>query len=359
MSQGILAILRDLKLDCLSSEAFNLDYERFSEPRDAEEHVVDEPFESPKLATGVRHLSEVPSDIPSILRFFLDGSRRTYKVADVIVNGRFFYPIVAGQVGVAVVERDPDGRIKPLRQFCSMRNVLAFPDKINKDDLLAIQATLAAKNSTKFDVLDYTVKDDRDLTDLAVAKIMSEMHTEEVRVVQQMVAQDRLWDDAMLVVDGPLRFKKRFELPQFRNVVGVSKSFRPTFTVGKGLRKESVGNIVKYLKFGSRTSVFRSEDDGKILGVWYLRIRPPEKMLNPLQGVLKLERYAIEPEEQQYGLDADRIDTISMHLLRDRNVTPFKADPRWAGHLYPVYMAETFLKRSFLGDAHFLALFRN
>jgi len=82
-------------------------------------------------------------------------------------------------------------------------------------------------------------------------------------------------------------------------------------------------------------------------------------MSNPLQGVIKVERYAIDAAEIDQGLDGGRIDVISQHLMRERNVTPFQADLRWAAHLYPVFAAETFLKTSFRSDAHFMALFSN
>jgi hypothetical protein len=355
---GILSIVKGLNIECLSSEAFNLDYERFAEYRDAEEHPAQEPFETPPLTDGRRRLSPVPPDIPPILTYFLDGSRRTYKVADIIIDGRYFYPLVAGQIGVAVVSRDIKGQIKPHRGLCRIRNVLAFPDKVSLDDLADIQQSLRADGRLPVEVLRYEIKQDRDYTDLAVAKIMSEMHAEEVRVVQQMVAENLLWNEAMLVVDGPLRFKKHFEVAQFRNVIGVSKTFRPTFTVGRGRRKESVGTVVSALGFGERTNVFKMVDDQRVLGMWYLRIRPPQQMSNPLQGVIKVERYAVEQAERDDGLDGVRVDVISQHLLRERNVTPFKADPRWAGHLYPVYLAESFLKTSFRSDGHFMALFQ-
>ena len=39
------------------------------------------------------------------IKFFMDGSRRTYKIADLQIGSQVF-PIIAGQVGVAVCRRD-------------------------------------------------------------------------------------------------------------------------------------------------------------------------------------------------------------------------------------------------------------
>ena len=40
-----------------------------------------------------------------IFKYFLDGSRRTYKIDDIAYGGRL-YPVIAGQIGVAVCERE-------------------------------------------------------------------------------------------------------------------------------------------------------------------------------------------------------------------------------------------------------------
>lgn len=56
---------------------------------------------------GYKDLTEKAKRIfeyPPMFKFFLDGSRRTYKVDDVAYNNRI-YPIVAGQIGVGCCER--------------------------------------------------------------------------------------------------------------------------------------------------------------------------------------------------------------------------------------------------------------
>lgn len=342
--------------ECLPCERINLDIERFREYRDSYEHPAETLFEFPALKIGKKRV-EVHSKVPSILRFFLDGSRRTYKVADLILGGRYL-PLIAGQVGVAVLERSGDGEaIKPLRDFCRFKNVLAFPDLVAPDDLAYLQEQVNRRGRLKFELLSYTVKKDRELVDLGIAKIMSEMHDLEISAVQEMAERCLLTNTGLLVIDGPLRFKKKFEITQFRNVIGLSKSFRPSFAVGKGRRKIDVGALTSGMAFGERTSVFKTVDERKTIGMWYLRLRPCNMMSNPLQGVVKMECYAITPEEQENGLETDRIDIISSHVLRERNVTPYQADWRWASHIYPVYLAETYVKSSFISDTQFQALF--
>jgi len=98
------------------------------------------------------------------------------------------------------------------------------------------------------------------------------------------------------------------------------------------------------------------QEEEKVIGMWYLRIRPPKYRRDPLQGIVKIECYAVDPEDKENGIEMERIDIISAHILNERNVTPYKADSRWASHIYPVYLAESFLKASFMSDIKFRAL---
>ena len=340
-----------------------MDYDRFFEYQDSNEHQAEEPFERPPLdaASNKRSVPAIPSGIPPILQYFLDGSRRTYKVADVILDGRYL-PLVAGQVGVAVVRRCRDGRaVEPVKEFCRFENVLAFPDRV-KADLETLKDRLNRAGMPEFRLVYYEVsKQDRDPVDLGVAAIMKRMQDLEVDAIACLADGRHLRNDALLVVDGPLRFKemrgRRFDIVQFRNVLGLSKSFRPSFTIGKGRRRIDVGAITSGLDFGERTTVFKTMEDDKSIGMWYLRIRPRQMMSNPLDGIIKIECYAIDQEDREDGFDSDKVNVISAHLLQERNVTPFKADSRWANHIYPVYLAEKYLKSSFMSDTRFKALF--
>jgi hypothetical protein len=352
---SILSVFKQEGLDCLPCDPLNLDLPRFDEYRDAAEHTADAIFESLPPQSDRRRISSRDLGCP-ILRFFLDGSRKTYKVADLILEGRYL-PVIAGQVGVAVIARDQSLRLRPFREFCRLKNLIAFPDKTSDDDLTTISAAVNATCRVPFEMVKYTIKPEKDAVDLGVAKIMSEMQNLEIQIVQDMAEAGILQNDSMLVIDGPLRFRKNIDVQQFRNVVGLSKSFRPNFTVGKSKKRQDVGTITARLEFGERSSVFKTSESENIIGMWYLRIRQPEMMPNPLQGVIKLECFAFGPNETENGIDSNRVDCVSAHLMRERNVTPYQADFRWASHIYPVYMAETYLKASFLSDQFFRGLF--
>jgi hypothetical protein len=275
------------------------------------------------------------------------------------VRGRYL-PLIAGQVGVGVVLRDAGkDHVRPVRELCSFRNVLAFPDNFTHEDLRSISQQIRNESGCDFELLRYTVKEDHDPVDLGIAKIMSDMADHELAAVHRLSDMHLLHSSSLLVKDGPLRYKRgrAFDVTQFRNVIGVSKTFRPSFAVGTGRSKRDVGTITASLDMGERTPVFKTLEEDRFIGMWYLRIRPRVKMTNPLQGIVKIECYAIDDRETQNGLDADRVNTISAHLLRERNVTPYGQDTRWASHIYPIFAAESFIKASFLSDIRFKAWF--
>jgi hypothetical protein len=358
--QVINEAVRQADVQCLPCDRVNLDYERH-EYRDSDEHRASDLFESPSPSSGAIRVPEITTSIPSILRYFLDGSRRTYQIADLLVRGRYL-PLIAGQVGVGVVLRDSsEDSVKPIRDLCSFRNVLAFPDNFTPEDLRNISEQIHGESGCEFEVLRYTVKEDHDPVDLGIAKIMSDMADHELAAVHRLSDMRLLDSSSVLVKDGPLRYKnikgRGFDVTQFRNVIGLSKTFRPSFAIGTGRRKRDVGAITASLGMGERTPVFKTLEEDRYIGMWYLRMRPPARMTNPLQGIVKVESYAIDDREAQDGLDAERVNTISAHLLRERNVTPYGRDGRWASHIYPIFAAESFIKASFLSDLHFEALF--
>ena len=356
--------IRKADAECLPCDRVNLDYDRHREYLESEEHRAEDLFENPAPRGASILTADIDPSVPSILRYFLDGSRRTYKMADLIVRGRYL-PLVAGQVGVAVVSRDTEcKRLTPMRDFCFFESVLAFPKELaTNEDLAALGSRIRQETGQSFVLIHYDVKADRDPIDLGIASIMNHMAGLELRAVQKLVEERMLSGYSMLVKDGPLQYKnlrgRGFDITQFRNVIGLSKTFRPSFAVGKGRGRQDVGALTVALELGERTPVFKTleAEESRLIGMWYLRIRPRSRMSNPLEGIIKAECYAIEDQEVQDGLDSERVRTISAHLLRERNVTPYGQDSRWATHIYPVYCAERFIKASFLSDIRFEALF--
>jgi hypothetical protein len=222
----------------------NLDYDRHREYLESEEHRAEDLFENPAPRGRTIPTATIDPSVPSILRHFLDGSRRTYKMADLIVRGRYL-PLVAGQVGVAVVARDPERkRLTPMRDFCFFESVLAFPKELaTRDDLDSLARRIRQETGQSFVLIHYDVKPDHDPIDLGIASIMYHMAGLELRVVQKLVQERMLNGYCMLVKDGPLQYKnlkgRGFDITQLRNVIGLSSVRSTGFTGRRGMSNTS------------------------------------------------------------------------------------------------------------------------
>ena len=91
--------------------------------------------------------------------------------------------------------------------------------------------------------------------------------------------------------------------------------------------------------------------------IWYVRIRDMKYSNSPFAGVLKLEKILVTEDERENGLPTDEVDMITANIINERNPVCYGSDERWANHLYPIYLTESFLKSQFLGDHFFISLF--
>lgn len=356
------------KFKCLPYEKRNLDEDPYSEYGEYDYRIRGRMFENPETNT----ISTVPTTgvdetVPSILTYFMDGSRRVFRFSDVILPDGRYYPVLAGQVGVAVLQRGGDRSITPMREHVRYENMLVFPDTINQTDQGALRAELANRK-LQFALATYPTgqaggNPNEDYISIGTKKILDLMHDLELEAVRGMMDDRDLRDDAMLVVDGSLQFRRevlrrnQFSITQLANVVGISKSFTPSQPVVGARSSKHLGTYLQNLEYGQRTPVFKAGHDEfeNVLGVWYLRIRPRRMMSNPLAGIIKIEVLA-NGEEQENGLDRDRVDQLSALILSERNVTPYGSDNRWANHIYPIYLTELYLKSGFLSDVYFKGL---
>ncbi len=310
-----------------------------------------------------------------LFKFFLDGSRRTYKVDD-IAYGKRLYPIIAGQIGVAVCERKDEHTFKSV----NLKNplVISLPENANaqttigNDDLffnnliqkLNNQDILKKQNLKFTKILPYKntiLKENDKYEDRGVAKIQDEMISLEQKVVYELVKARKLNDDSFLIKDGSLEYMKSGESKELSEikanydcVIGISKAFNP----------EALSNDVKdisrriaELKLYHRTPAFMYQTEripDVKFAVWYLRIR---ETLSPFDGIVKIEKILVREIQEEEGLDSDEIDLISANIINERNPVCYGKDNRWQKHLYPVYLTENFIKSQYLSDIHFINLF--
>ena len=315
-----------------------------------------------------------------ILSYFLDGSRRVFKVDDIAYRRQVF-PVVAGQVGIGCCRRE-NKKMHKERFYREL--VLALPDKANADgwdDKAYFAAKVAKLNESddlqrlrlKFTaILPYSTSKtaflDGKFENLAIATIQDYMIEAEKRMVAELVKERRLGQDDYLLKDGSLEYKiMKTGREDFRTlqtikhnyswVIGVSKSFNPESCLDHTGKPNS--NYIADLPVLHRTPVARYENReflGDVqFGVWYIRLQDKRRTQTPFDGVVKVEK--IMDEEIQTGIDSDVIDLISANIINERNPTCYGMDRRWANHLYPVFLTEAYVKSKYLSTEMFLHLF--
>ena len=299
--------------------------------------------------------------------YFMDGSRRTYKIGDIVLENSKIFPVVVAQVRAGCAYRNEERKIH--KHLLEQKNLLLVTSRMNDGDFeefrLRMLKTPMAQ-TINLDVIRYKYDRQKDLapTNAAIAKANSIMHELEIGILTKMVKSNSLDTDRMLIVDGPLQFlredtgKKDFA-DLFYNVVGVSKSFDPMLPISERTKGgQQIGSQLLNLDYAERTPVFYKRNSrGRVCGCWYLRIRHKEHVNSPLQGIIKVEKMARE-EEFESGFDSDVIDNLSRSLLEEGIPTCHGKDERWPAHLYPVYLTETMVKSSFMGDLAFVNQFK-
>lgn len=335
-----------------------------------------------------RATQEAEMRTESILKYFLDGSRHAYHIDDFAYEHKV-YPVIGGQVGVACCHRE-NKRTKPIEDPAPINEiVIALPKECDADGrhTEAYLYTICKKANEHetlkrfkpFDlrisaILAYeTMKIDKDkLQDKGIARIQDYMINAEKRTVDSLAKAKKMTYEAWLVKDGSLEYVPmndgrwthadvRIFKDSYRWVVGVSKSFNPENCRDKKNKPNADG--IFHLPSGHRTPVMRYVntriDDGKTIAfaVWYLRLRPVERTRTPFDGVVKLEHMLVTDEELNKGMNSEEVDMISAALLNERNPVSYGADLRFANHLYPVYLTESFIKSRFMSEEMFMRIF--
>ena len=317
-----------------------------------------------------------------IFTYFLDGSRRVFKVDDISYNKQVF-PVIAGQVGVGCCKRI-NKKMIPEKYYGEF--VVSLPNKSNVDgwDDDAVFADLTDKINNAIDtdkfkhiqfktILPYKTSDDFSLEnkfeDRGIAMIQDYMIESEKKLVSELVKNRKLNQNNYLLKDGSLEYKpmnkgkEDFRLLQkiknnYKWVVGVSKQFNPGSI--KDHTGKSNANYIADLPVYHRTPVARYENR-EFLGdvqfaVWYIRLREKRKTLTPFDGVVKVEKILMDSEKET-GIDSDTVDLISANIINERNPVCYGTDKRWANHLYPIFLTESFVKSKYISSELFLNLF--
>jgi len=356
----ILDVLKEKGITYYPSERFNLDSFYFDTYQDEGEL-----FEKIGIFEDNNKRGEIVKIEPrintSLVKYFLDGSRRTYKIAEAEMENKFL-PIIAGQIGSAVCKRVG----KSLNKFKILRkNVLMLYSRIPDDDYKDIKNKIEKIGKIDINVEKYQHSSSEEIPpeNKAIAKIQQFMYSMEIDLLEDITRNNMLKTDAMLIIDGSLQFTDIRDERYFYNVIGVSKTFNPNLKNMLRDRNKSIGTLLPKLEYGERTPVFKYSQTGEnkrfkqTIGAWYLRIRSRKHVKNPLDGIVKIEKIAVTQREKEDGFETGLINNISQSILLERNVTCYGNDSRWASHLYPIYLTEAMIKNSFLSDLYFLNIF--
>lgn len=287
------------------------------------------------------------------LRYFVDGSAKTYFIGTVLEHDRSS-PVQLSQVGAAMVYREDNGRIR-LATDGLERTILLTLEKNQLSDELWTALESAVAGLRGFELCDSATNNDyadamalRESRPRGAHRANWYMRTLEIALAQSTLRGPEDW----LVLDGSLG--NEFEDWHGGPLIGVAKTFRrdSRFELGSGPRSRTYNlySLLKDLDENQRTAVFARKrkdgsNEGKIL-FWYVRIRPQRGLDYPLMGVVKVEI----PNPGQEPIDSGQVDEISGWLVAERSVTPYGRDHRWHAHLYPIHIAERVIRGHFYSE---------
>lgn len=331
----------------------------------------------PEASISMKSRADALAEDEPLFTYFLDGSRHTYKVDDIAYKNKI-YPVIAGQIGVSCCKRVD----REMRTFSfDRRLVITLPKVASQSDWRSDvffanlckkvneNPGLTARDIAFTDIIPYPTKVDEfeRIENKGIAVIQDLMIQREIAMVTKLVGEHRVSANHYLLKDGSLEYRvdnlrndreKRQFQSNFSHVVGVSKSFNPENCKDKKGKNNS--NMIADLPLYHRTPVSMYSSPrlaGMKYAVWYLRIRDKRYTVNTFDGILKIEKILVTDEQIHEGLETEEVDLISANLINERNPVCYGADRRWANHLYPVYVTESYAKSKYLSDTVFLNLF--
>ena len=318
--------------------------------------------------------------------YFLDGSRHVYKVDDIAV-GNGIYPFLAGQIIVGCCQRpsrdifkkclltrkivlslpenfnwDEDKEADFCRSYCDKINEELYKNEFVKNHGIKIDKILLYKTDGNKEI----TQDRNGFKNSGTAKIQSEMTDEEQMMVRELCSRNLLDNEHYLIKDGSLEYNPSFtNLSQtewnllrsnYKHVVGVSKMFNPDLL--KDFNGHKLSKTIANLKPFERTKVYRYQANKDYkeseFAIWYVRLRKSDYRETHFSDVVKCEMVL---EERGASIDTDLVNIISANIIREAFPVCYGKDSRWANHLYPVFLTETYCKSNYLGQDILLNLF--
>ena len=355
----ILDALKDAEYKCVATTAPETLLQEESNVDNSPVPVHYRPFETPRPNGRYLPVDMLEGNAQSLFKFFVDGSERLTKIADIIDPSNNYYPLYVAQTSVATTKLvEATVRVEDFQ----MDNALMLPDTFDLMDIKRIDEIVQGADSNSkrklcLEIDTYAVGDGDKPSDQARKAVLKRMHEKEIRVIESLAGSGKVTRENMLVIDGALEFYEKFQSESFRNVVGVSKRFDMNKPIGTGNSRIQAGVLVARLPDKHRTPAIGLSHRNLHIGTWYLRIRDAKYLRTPQDGVVKIEIFPDKPTDSRQKLEGGRCDIISSHVLALRDASTPLTDRRWASHLYPVYITEQFAKAQFYNPEVLSAFF--
>lgn len=334
---------------------------------------------------SVEYLFKNKNIPPPIFKYFLDGSRHTFKIDDIAI-GKKIFPIIAGQIIVGCCERKNRDSFK-----CwdiKSKIVLAMPDDYDDDDCgenfcrsfcddvnsqVIRSLPISKELNLKIDKLllyrtniNFEDKGKDNFKHRGIACIQNEMTDEEQLLVEKLCKKGLLHNESWLIKDGSIEYNPSFSnlninqwdnlRSNYQHVVGVSKLFDPELL--PDYEGNRLSQTIATLKPYERTKVYKYESNHKggksYYAVWYVRLRGNNFRETVFSDIVKCEMVLMSEDDK---LNSEKVDMISANLIREAHPVCYGADSRWANHLYPVYLTESFCKSRYIDSNIILNLF--
>jgi len=315
--------------------------------RMGEESFFEALLESPNAKPYVE-LAPVYRAERHILRYFLDGSARTFFIGD-IVEGKRRSSIHVSQIGAAAVFRKDNGQVNVA---ASKHKTILMIEKGNLSFGEQVKA-LVENAGDRFGFCDIHDKDGetertapgKEARSKAPHKAHHLMAELEEQLGRSLHRDSAHW----LLSDGNIG-KDLYIWQGVPNVLWVNKSFsrEPTFQLPakRGSKTLNLYELLADLPYASRTCAFRAGTGNSAF--WFLRLREQKHLDYPLMGVVKIE--LPNPSREGEAIPSALIDEVSAALVAERQATPHGKDARWHAHLYAIYLAEQAVKNGFISN---------
>lgn len=138
------------KILLYQNESLDLDH-YYQEPyQDEHDEIKDmgKPFETDE-SKKIRILDLANEDRTySGFSHFMDGSRRTYKIGDMVLEGKKIFPVVVAQVRAGCTERDRQRKLHT-HNSVQRKNLLLLSDKMNEVDFQEIRQRILKTQMAK------------------------------------------------------------------------------------------------------------------------------------------------------------------------------------------------------------------